>query len=312
MLNKGDKSGNFSLAIFALIGLTYLGSAFFFFSYLDYTQADRKMLTTMENVKKQYMEFKQSDTESEAMSLMRLQDEMKQIGQQIALEHKELTMQTLRDYSESMHFSGMMLLDEHGDFVAEYASNSKYFDVLQKEIMRRPLLDVAKMETKFYLRRLFFDDGSYIDISAHQRFDAPGIIICYDHTAADHIDNHNLTLQTLLMDYDTKENPTIVIGDGYKVLASNERRLFGTLTNKNRIIAQLKKEGVKGELVQVIANGKSYYGSLDSGRDFFVYLYGSEDQIYAKRWQRFGGALVVYVLVTAVWYYRLRRKQKKS
>lgn len=310
MLNKANKSRNFTLAVFALVSLVFLGAVFFLFSYLDCMKAEKNMLATMESVKKQYMDFKKSDTESEAKSLMQLQEEMKQVSQRIVQENKELTPQTLRDYADTLSLSGIMVLDEHGEFVAEYASNSKYFDALQKEVMRRPLLEVAQLSKKFYLRRLFFDDGSYIDISAHQRLSAPGIVVCYDHTAADHIDNHNLTLQTLLADYNIEECGTIVIGDGYKVIASNDRKLIGTLTNKNKIIAKLKEDGVRGELLKISAGGQSYYGSLDSGRDFFVYLYSAESQVHATRWAKFGVVFALYLVAAGIWYFRQRGKQK--
>ena len=64
-----------------------------------------------------------------------------------------------------------------------------------------------------YSERFAREDGSYIDIAACARKDAPGIVAIYDYTSPEFARNYTLTIQGLLNGYTIEKDGTIIVAD---------------------------------------------------------------------------------------------------
>lgn len=254
-----------------LLGILYLVGAFFVFTRQDYDKATNDMRMTMQYIKSQYLEFQKLDTASEAKSLARMRDKMNQLS--LMMGSGNTSTANLQTYTDELRLTGMFLLNEQGELLDEYNSENISFADLKKELLRKPVLDVAKYPQKLYTRRIILDDSSYIDIGAHKRMDAPGIVVCYYHTPNNFIENYNLSVRNIMSAYNRDKDGTIIISNGYKVIASNDTSLDGTRADQNKMIEALRSNGHRGELIKIAGpDGKTYYGSLDRGRDFFAYI----------------------------------------
>ena len=312
MSNKVYNTMKLSFSVICIMGILYLSGAFFVFTRQDYDKATNDMRLTMQYAKSQYMEFRKLDTASEAKSLSRMMDKVNQVSMFMQEPGWQPAVENLQEYTRKLRLSGIILLDEDGELVTEASATSHSFATLKKEILRTPVLDAAKYPKKFYVRRLTLDDGSYLDIGAHQRVDAPGLLICYYHTPIKYIENYNLSLRTLLSGFDVEKSGTVIISDGYKILASNDDSLLDKRANQNDIIQRLREDGTRGELLKIpYADGKTYYGSLDRGRDFFAYVYFPESRVYATRWEKFGEALFIYLFLVGAFLFFLRRSEQE-
>lgn len=299
------------LAMF-MIGILYVLGAFIVFTRQDYDKATNDMRISMQYIKSQYLEFKKLDTASEAKSLARMRDKMAQLGFLLQSNAGSVSRDNLRAYTEELRLTGIIVLDEQGEVVNEYNGGQKTFIDFRKELLRKPVLDVVKYPQKLYARRITLDDGSYVDFGVHKRQDAPGIVICYYHTPINFIENYNLSLTNVISAYDREKDGTIVVSNGYRILASNNPKLEGTRADQNKMIETLRNNGHRGELLELKGDdGKTYYGSLDRGRDFFAYIYFPENKVYATRWTKVVDALVFYLFLVAVFAYFLRHSEQE-
>ena len=293
-----------------LIGILYLSGAYFVFSRQDYDRARNDMRVTLQNIKAQYLEFKKLDTASEAKSLVRMMDKMNQISLRMQDDGHNIAPEQLKVYTEELRMTGIFVMNENGELVSEYNQEKFSYNSFKKEILRKPVLDVAKYPNKLYTKRIVLEDGSYIDIGAHKRNDAPGIIACYYHTPINYIENYNLSLQSVLKGYEKDKDGIVIVSDGYKIVSSNESKLEGTRVDQNPVVMKLREEGHKGDLLSLKASdGKNYFASLDRGRDFYAYVFFPETKVYATRWTKTGEALLVYLIVVCVFFYFLRQSE---
>ena len=312
MSSKVYNTRKLATLVVAFIGILYMVGAFFVFTRQDYDRATNDMRTTMQYVKSQYLEFKKLDTASEAKSLVRMMDKMNQITMDMQLHHAGIEPEMLKHYAEEFRLTGIVVLSEQGDVLSQYSRESVTFSDFKKEILRRPVLDVANTPKKLYTRRIVQDDGSYLDVGAHKRVDAPGIIVCYYHTPKNYIENYNLSLQSLLQGYNPSKDGTVVISNGYKILASNNIALNDMRVDQNKMIEELRTNGKRGELVPLTSpDGRRYFGSLDRGRDFFAYIAFPESKVYATRWAKLADAFVFYLVLAGIFFYFLRHSEKE-
>ena len=86
-------------------------------------------------------------------------------------------------------------------------------------------MDFAGYEERSYSERLAREDGSYIDIAACARKDAPGIVAIYYYTSPEFARNYTRTIQGLLNGYSTQKDGTIIVADEGIVIASNDQSL---------------------------------------------------------------------------------------
>ena len=82
-------------------------------------------------------------------------------------------------------------------------------EYLQKEI----IMDFAGYEERSYSERFTREDGSFIDIAACARKDAPGIVAIYYYTYPEFARNYTLTIQGLLNGYSIQKDGTIIVAD---------------------------------------------------------------------------------------------------
>ena len=313
MINKLYNTRKLTVVAIVLIGILYLSGAFFVFSRQDYDRATNDNRLTMQYVKSQYMEFKKLDTASEAKSLTRMMDKMNQISMRMVQDGASLSPELLEDYTKHLRLTGIIVMDAQGELLCEYSEDKEYkYESLKKELLRKPIMDVAHYSKKFFTRRIALEDSSYLDIGARQHIDGQGVIVCYYHTPANYIENYNLSLHTLLSSYNIESNGTVAISDGYKIIASNDDKLIGTRADKNVMVNKLRESGKRGELTKLTsAGGETYYGSLDRGRDFFAYVYFPASKVYATRWEKFGEALLLYLVVVGIFFYFIRRSEQE-
>ncbi len=83
-----------------------------------------------------------------------------------------------------------------------------------RRICKKTLLWILTgYEERSYSERFAREDGSYIDIAACARKDAPGIVAIYYYTPPEFARNYTLTIQGLLNGYSIQKDGTIIVAD---------------------------------------------------------------------------------------------------
>ena len=285
-------------AVVAIIGFVYLSIVFGFASKADYDATKHDMQSTIRYVDTQYKEFHKLDSASKVKSLMSVTATTEQIIRNLNQDKGSLSEELLADYVRDYHLSGIIVLDSNGSLVCEYNRDRYGFAALRYELLKPSVMDTAIYPEKIFSDHLELNDGSHIDISVSSRQDAPGVVVCYYHTTAEYAASYNMSLYTLLSGYSMQTSGTIIISDGNKVIASNDASLLGNRVENNDIVQALKQDGRTQELIHIKdSNADNYYGSMERGRNYFIYVYMPEQHVYTTRMQKTMYALVVYLLV---------------
>ena len=285
-------------AVVAIIGFVYLSIVFGFASKADYDATKHDMQSTIRYVDTQYKEFHKLDSASKVKSLMSVTATTEQIIRNLNQDKGRLSEELLADYVRDYHLSGIIVLDPNGSLVCEYNRDRYGFAALRYELLKPSVMDAAIYPEKIFSDHLELNDGSHIDLSVTSRQDAPGVVVCYYHTTAEYAASYNMSLYTLLSGYSMQTSGTIIISDGNKVIASNDASLLGNRVENNDIVQALKQDGRTQELIHIKdSNADNYYGSMERGRNYFIYVYMPEQHVYTTRMQKTMYALVVYLLI---------------
>ena len=285
-------------AVVAIIGFVYLSIVFGFASKADYDATKHDMQSTIRYVDTQYKEFHKLDSASKVKSLMSVTATTEQIIRNLNQDKGSLSEELLANYVRDYHLSGIIVLDSNGSLVCEYNRDRYGFAALRYELLKPSVMDTAIYPEKIFSDHLELNDGSHIDISVSSRQDAPGVVVCYYHTTAEYAASYNMSLYTLLSGYSMQTSGTIIISDGNKVIASNDASLLGNRVENNDIVQALKQDGRTQELIHIKdSNADNYYGSMERGRNYFIYVYMPEQHVYTTRMQKTMYALVVYLLI---------------
>ena len=299
-------------AVVAIIGFVYLSIVFGFASKADYDATKHDMQSTIRYVDTQYKEFHKLDSASKVKSLMSVTATTEQIIRNLELNQGSLSEELLAGYVRDYHLSGIIVLDPNGSLVCEYNRDRYGFAALRYELLKPSVMDAAIYPEKIFSDHLELNDGSHIDLSVTSRQDAPGVVACYYHTTAEYAASYNMSLYTLLSGYSMQTSGTIIISDGNKVIASNDASLLGNRVENNDIVQALKQDGRTQELIHIKdSNADNYYGSMERGRNYFIYVYMPEQYVYTTRMQKTICALVLYLLVVgALLVYRARTEKR--
>lgn len=282
----------------AIMGFVYLSIVFGFASKADFDATKHDMQSTIRYVDTQYREFNKLDSASKVKSLMAVTETTEHIIRNLKLDKGRLSEELLADYVRDYHLSGIIVLDSQGSLVCEYNNDGYGFAALRYELLKPSVMDVTIYPEKIFSDHLQLNDGSHIDFSATSREDAPGVVVCYYHTSAEYAENYNMSLYTLLSGYSIQTSGTIIISDGNKVIASNDASLLGSRVKDNDIVQALKQDGRTQELIHIKdSKANNYYGSMERGRNYFIYVYMPEQHVYTTRMQKTMYALVVYLLI---------------
>lgn len=285
-------------AVVAIIGFVYLSIVFGFASKADYDATKHDMQSTIRYVDTQYKEFHKLDSASKVKSLMSVTATTEQIIRNLNQDKGRLSEELLADYVRDYHLSGIIVLAPNGSLVCEYNNDRYGYSALRYELLKPSVMDAAIYPEKIFSDHLELNDGSHIDLSVTSRQDAPGVVVCYYHTTAEYAASYNMSLYTLLSGYSMQTSGTIIISDGNKVIASNDASLLGNRVENNDIVQALKQDGRTQELIHIKdSNADNYYGSMERGRNYFIYVYMPEQHVYTTRMQKTMYALVFYLLV---------------
>ena len=185
---------------------------------------------------------------------------------------------------------------------------------LQKDI----IMDFAGYEERSYSERFTREDGSYIDIAACARKDAPGIVAIYYYTSPEFARNYTLTIQGLLNGYSIQKDGTVIVADDGIVVASNDESLLGQNTADNEVVQAMKKHTDSQHIYHLRKEGTGCYGIMLKQRDYYIYAYLPDTEVFRNLPLSVIAVVFLYLLIFGIfcfWGYRAdlaHRKQEQE
>ena len=295
------------------VGICLVVLAAFFFSNADKEKEEADLLDTVNYVKVQCSTYTHYNESSESKSLLRAIEGTRQVSKNIAAEtenKKTLDNQLLKESAEQLWLTGIAILDIDGNIVCEYSANESLLPEIKECVEKEIVLDTAIYDEKVYARRIHHNDGSYIDMAACTRKDAPGVVVTYYYTSAEYATNYTLTIQSLLNGYQKDRDGTIIVADEGVIIASNNIGLIGQSTTDYEAIQKLKNHADSKHMMGLTINGVRYHGVMLKQRDHYIYAYVPDSIIFQTLPQNVIMCLFIYLIVVVLIRMIYRKSQE--
>ena len=184
--------------------------------------------------------------------------------------------------------------------------------------MEKSILNVAEHPEKIYAARINMPDDSYLDLAATGLTDYPGLVVAYYHTPKQYIDAYTLSFQGILEGYNLNSDGIVAIAQGNIIAASNDDTLIGQNVMEVDVLKGIAASDEE-KLCRIKPDEKNwhyYYGMLSRGRDYYVYAYMPEREVFQITPRNVLIALTLYailiLLAQVIHWKSVQRYQKEQ
>ena len=304
-----------------LIGICVAVVSLFYFFHTEKAEAEKRMVEIVNYVKVQCSTYTHYNESSESKSLLRAIESARQMSTNIDMEIEnggDLSQEFLKENLQTLWVDGILVLDAVGKTNCEYSMDESLTGEITAYLQKDIIMDFAGYEERSYSERFTREDGSYIDIAACARKDAPGIVAIYYYTPPEFARNYTLTIQGLLNGYSIQKDGTVIVADDGIVVASNDESLLGQNTADNEVVQAMKKHTDSQHIYHLRKEGTGCYGIMLKQRDYYIYAYLPDTEVFRNLPLSVTAVVFLYLLIFGIfcfWGYRAdlaHRKQEQE
>lgn len=304
-----------------LIGICVAVVSLFYFFHTEKAEAEKRMVEIVNYVKVQCSTYTHYNESSESKSLLRAIESARQMSTNIDMEIENgghLSQEFLKENLQTLWVDGILVLDAVGKTDCEYSMDESLTGEITAYLQKDIIMDFAGYEERSYSERFTREDGSYIDIAACARKDAPGIVAIYYYTPSEFARNYTLTIQGLLNGYSIQKDGTVIVADDGIVVASNDESLLGQNTADNEVVQAMKKHTDSQHIYHLRKEGTGCYGIMLKQRDYYIYAYLPDTEVFRNLPLSVTAVVFLYLLIFGIfcfWGYRAdlaHRKQEQE
>ena len=318
MVIKGRKKEKQIQIIGGLFGILVAAASLFYFFHAEKAQAEKRMVEMVNYVKVQCSTYTHFNESSESKSLLRAIESARQMSTNIKIETEnggKLSCDFLKENIQTLWVDGIIVLDIEGKTDCEYSMDETLTTEIKEYLQKDIIMDFTGYEERSYSERFVREDGSYIDIAACARKDAPGIVAIYYYTSPEFARNYTLTIQGLLNGYSVQKDGTIIVVDDGIVIASNDEKLLGQNTASNEVVQAMKKHTDSQHIFHLKNEGIGCYGIMLKQRDYYIYAYHPDTEVFQNLPLSVISVIFIYYLIFSIfwfWSYRTNLAHRKQ
>ncbi len=300
-----------------LIGICVAVVSLFYFFHAEKAEAEKRMVEIVNYVKVQCSTYTHYNESSESKSLLRAIESARQMSTNINMETEnggQLSRELLKENLQTLWVDGIIVLDKEGKTDCEYSTDESLANEITEYLQKEIIMDFAGYEERSYSERFIREDGSRIDIAACARKDAPGIVAVYYYTSPEFVRNYTLTIQGLLNGYSVQKDGTIIVADDGTVVASNDESMLGQNTAGNEVVQAMKKHTDSQHIYHLKNEGTGCYGIMLKQRDYYIYAYLSDTEVFHNLPLSVAGVVFLYFLIFSIflfWSHRTNQVHQK-
>ena len=301
-----------------LIGICVSAVSLFYFFQAEKAEAEKRMVKIVNYVKVQCSTYTHYNESSESKSLLRAIESARQMSTNIDMEIEnggQLSEDFLKENLQTLWVDGILVLDTEGRTECEYSMDESLTSEITEYLQKDIIMDFAGYEERSYSERFTREDGSFIDIAACARKDAPGIVAIYYYTSPEFARNYTLTIQGLLNGYSIQKDGTIIVADDGIVVASNDESLLGQNTADNEVVQAMKKHTDSQHIYHLRKEGTGCYGIMLKQCDYYIYAYLPDTEVFHNLPLSMIGVISLYCLMFSIfwfWTYRTNLAHRKQ
>ena len=300
-----------------LIGICVALVSLFYFFHTEKAETEKRMVEIVNYVKVQCSTYTHYNESSESKSLLRAIESARQMSTNIDMEIENgghLSQEFLKENLQTLWVDGILVLDAVGKTDCEYSMDESLTGEITAYLQKDIIMDFAGYEERSYSERFTREDGSYIDIAACARKDAPGIVAIYYYTPPEFARNYTLTIQGLLNGYSIQKDGTVIVADDGIVVASNDESLLGQNTADNEVVQAMKKHTDSQHIYHFRKEGIGCYGIMLKQRDYYIYAYLPDTEVFRNLPLSVTAVVFLYLLIFGIfcfWGYRADLAHRK-
>ena len=300
-----------------LIGICVAVVSLFYFFHAEKAEAEKRMVEIVNYVKVQCSTYTHYNESSESKSLLRAIESARQMSTNIDMETEnggQLSRDFLKENLQTLWVDGIIVLDAEGKTDCEYSTDESLANEITEYLQKEIIMDFAGYEERSYSERFTREDGSFIDIAACARKDAPGIVAIYYYTSPEFARNYTLTIQGLLNGYSIQKDGTIIVADDGIVVASNNESLLGQNTADNEVVQAMKKHTDSQHIYHLRKEGTGCYGIMLKQRDYYIYAYLPDTEVFRNLPLSVTAVVFLYLFIFGIfcfWGYRADLAHRK-
>ena len=302
-----------------IVGILLIGSVFFIAAKRDMAETESHLSSTVNYVKEQCNRYTRMNLASETKSLMRIIQSARQVQHRIASEKErdssfKINETFLEECVKDSYVTGAVILDKTGAIQEQYQSEQFAAKEANKYLDTEVLLSTAQAPEKTYSVQFQCKDGSYVDLAAAGLQNGEGIVVVYYHIPKEYMDAFNLSVDSMLSGYNLEHDGTIVVSKGSEIIASNDESLMGRSTDEIEILRKIKARANSDTLTHARKDVDfitQYFGLMEYGRDYYVYAFMSEREMFNSTLQNVLYCLIVYAIILGI-INRVRRKMTQD
>ena len=301
-----------------LIGICVALVFLFYFFHAEKAEAEKRMVEIVNYVKVQCSTYTHYNESSESKSLLRAIESARQMSTNIDMEIENgghLSQEFLKENLQTLWVDGILVLDAVGKTDCEYSMDESLTGEITAYLQKDIIMDFAGYEERSYSERFTREDGSYIDIAACARKDAPGIVAIYYYTPPEFARNYTLTIQGLLNGYSIQKDGTVIVADDGIVVASNDESLLGQNTADNEVVQAMKKHTDSQHIYHLRKKRIGCYGIMLKQRDYYIYAYLPDTEVFHNLPLSVAGVIFLYFLIFSIflfWGHRTNQAHQKQ
>ena len=301
-----------------LIGVCVAVASLFYFFHAEKAEAEKRMVEIVNYVKVQCSTYTHYNESSESKSLLRAIESARQMSTNIDMETEndgQLSQEFLKENLQTLWVDGIIVLDTEGKIDCEYSTDESLANEITAYLQKDIIMDFAGYEERSYSERFAREDGSYIDVAACARKDAPGIVAIYYYTPPEFARNYTLTIQGLLNGYSIQKDGTIIVADEGIVVASNDESLLGQNTADNEVVQAMKRHTDSQHIYHLKNEGIGCYGIMLKQRDYYIYAYLPDTEVFHNLPLSVISVIFLYFLMFSIfwfWTYRTNLAHRKQ
>ena len=301
-----------------LIGICVAVVSLFYFFHAEKAEAEKRMVEIVNYVKVQCSTYTHYNESSESKSLLRAIESARQMSTNIDMEIEnggQLSRDFLKENLQTLWVDGIIVLDAEGKTDCEYSTDESLANEITEYLQKEIIMNFAGYEERSYSERFTREDGSFIDIAACARKDAPGIVAIYYYTSPEFARNYTLTIQGLLNGYSVQKDGTIIVADEGSIVASNDESLLGQNTTDNEVVQAMKKHTDSQHIYHLKKKGIGCYGIMLKQSDYYIYAYLPDNEVFHNLPLSVISVIFLYFLMFSIfwfWTYRTNLAHRKQ
>ena len=304
------------LFLLSLVSAAVLSLVFYFGSKSDLERARNEMADTARYVHDEYQVCQTFNQVTVMLNLNRIIDKL-HLVQRESSTAPMWSAEELHDYAKELRITGLVVLDRKGNIISSSQKDGGLYKELYRKINKKSLLDVSGKVKETYAERLYMENDSVVDVAAMRLPGTEEILVAYYQSSAGYTRDYSLSIDRLLSGLKNYLGGKVVITDGREIIANND------LTDENNrmyrdLIGQVRRYKIahgdisEKELIPLQYDNQKYYGLVSNGRNYFIYIFVPEGNVYTSRNTYILAAFITCLLFMAVVLYLRYRANAKS